>query len=326
MKEFNLLTTRGKAQRYRRVLVQGLSDYPLQVKLIKLISMESKPVYRVYTNSGSFAAKFHDPTEHLLSQMRGELKFLAHISDNSDLCVESPLANSKGELVTEIKSAWLPATAYFAICSWVPGRQLRDATSARSYRCLGISSAMLHKVSSSFNPGNNFEILTNNKVFYWDRETILSRKDPRLLPKHRQELFTRGARIAQKAINRDWRSGTKPIVIHNDLHPCNIKVQGDKLSIYDFEDITWGYAGQDIGTAMYHIRFRDDYRQLLEAFRNGYEQIAKWPIKSDQQLDSLITARLLMFANYTVNYNIRPRTHLPEFEKKLKILLNESKL
>ena len=164
MKDFDLLTKRGKAQRYRNTLIQALQMYAIEVKSIRFKSMETKPVFRIYTNSESYAAKFHDPTEHVLSQMIGELQFLDHISRNSNLCVETPLANINGELVTEINSHWLPAIAHIAICSWVPGRQLKHEISPRAYRYLGISSAMLHKVSSSFRPKRNFEILTNNKV------------------------------------------------------------------------------------------------------------------------------------------------------------------
>ena len=322
MKDFDSLTRRGKGQRYRKALVEGLQAYPVEMKSIRLMSLETKPVFRIHADSGSYAAKFHDPTEHVLSQMMGELQFLDHIARNSELCVETPLANIHGELVTEVSSSWLPDIAHFAICSWVPGRHLKDELSVRSYRYLGISSAMLHKASLSFEPKSDFRILINDKVFYWDKETILSRRDTALLPSSRQKLFKEGARVAQSAIAKRWNSGSKPIVIHNDLHPCNIKLHKDRLSIYDFEDITWGYAGQDIGTAMYHIRFRKDYPRFLEAYREGYEQVTSWPIESDQQLDSFVIARLLMFANYTVNYNIRPRHYLPVFEKRLDSLLS----
>ncbi len=92
--------------------------------------------------------------------------------------------------------------------------------------------------------------------------------------------------------------------------------------MYDFEDMTWGFPEQDIGTAVYHIRFRDDYRDLLGAFRAGYEHKRPWPLNTDGQLDSFVIARLLMFANYVVNYKINPAKHLPRFEVELSTLLD----
>lgn len=72
---------------------------------------------------------------------------------------------------------------------------------------------------------------------------------------------------------------------------------------------------------MYYIRFRKDYSRLLGAFREGYEEVLHWPLESDQQLDQFVIARLLMFTNYVVNFDLRPTTHLPQFDEKLKKLL-----
>lgn len=292
----------------------------MEVKSVRFVSLESKPVFRVYAVSGCFAAKFHEPAEHTLSQMKGEMRLLDYLSGHCMLSTEMPLANNKRGLVTKIRSAWLPGPAHVALTSWLPGRRLKNAISSSSYRHLGTCSARLHEASSSFRPGRKFRILTNNRVFYWDEETILSRKDRKLLPLRRQDLFREGAGIAKRAITTRWGSG-KPIVIHNDLHPCNVKVHHGSLSMYDFEDITWGYPEQDIGTAMYHVRFRRDYPKLLGAFREGYEKVLHWPFDADSQLDDFVIARMLMFANYVVNYNIRPSKYLSQFEKNLRALL-----
>ncbi len=66
--------------------------------------------------------------------------------------------------------------------------------SARSYYRLGRCAAALHKASPSFRPGNDFQILTNDRVFYWDKETILSPHDRTPLPKPRQLLFQTGTK------------------------------------------------------------------------------------------------------------------------------------
>ncbi|QDV52242.1 serine/threonine protein kinase [Gimesia fumaroli] len=320
MREFQSLTKRGQLGRYRRALGDALADYPIHVKSVRLVSDGSRPVFRVDTNACSYAAKFQNPQQHVLSQMYGEVQFLEYLSQHTDLRVESPLANSRGKLITQIHSCWLPEPAHLALTHWLTGRHLENAPTARSYHCLGRCAAELHKASQSFRPRNGFQILTNDRVYYWDEETILSRRDRKLLPKRRQELFRTGTRRAQRAIQRLWKNG-KPTVIHNDLHPCNIKVHHQRLGLYDFEDITWGFPEQDIGTAMYHIRFRDDFGTLLDAFRRGYEEALDWPLASSKQLDSFVIARLLMFANYVVNSNIRPKQHLPRFQSKLAALL-----
>jgi Ser/Thr protein kinase RdoA (MazF antagonist) len=117
-----------------------------------------------------------------------------------------------------------------------------------------------------------------------------------------------------------WKSA-EPIAIHNDLHPCNAKVHRDVLSLYDFEDITGGFPGQDIGTAMYHVRLRNDYSELPGVFKEGHEEVLRRRLESDQDLDHFVIARLLRFANYVVNFNLSPAKYLPRFESKMKLFL-----
>jgi Ser/Thr protein kinase RdoA (MazF antagonist) len=320
MKKFKSLTPRGKIQRYRRVLVEALETYPLKIDSVSFVSNESRPVFRINTDRGIFAAKFHIPSEHDYSQLKGEVQFLKHISEHSPLPVETPFANTEGEYITKVDSRWLPETARFVLISWVPGRQLADL-STRSYRYLGTCIAELHKASADFKPTRDFSILRNDRVFYWDEEVILSRKDPNLLPPRRQKHFRSGASISQHAIDQAWYDSF-PIVIHNDPHPCNLKIHRGKIFMYDFEDIAFGRPEQDIGTALYHVRFRDDFSVFYDSFRRGYEAIQPWPISSDRELDSFIMARLIMFANYVINYDINPAENLSEFESKLEELLS----
>ncbi len=322
MQDLDSLTEHDKLDRYHKTLTQALEAYPVKVRALQFISLESRPVYRVDTDSGYFAAKFHEPKEHNLEQIRGEMQFLEHVSRHSELRIETPLANSRGELVTAIESIWFPEPAHVTLCSWLPGSQLEESIVALYYRHLGKFSALLHKASQSFSPKQEFSILTNNQVFYWDEETILSIQDAEFLPEERQNFFRKAAQLAQEAIQDIWNSG-KPIVTHNDLNPCNVKVHDGNLYLYDFEDIAWGFPAQDIGTAMYYVRFRKDYPELLRAFQEGYEQVLPWPLESNQQLDCFISARLLMLANYVVNFNINPLKYLPQFARELKELLKE---
>jgi Ser/Thr protein kinase RdoA (MazF antagonist) len=277
-------------------------------------------VFRINTEQGIFAAKFHIPSEHDFSQLKGEMQFLKHISEQSPLAVETPFANTEGKFITRIDSRWLPESAHFVLISWVPGRQLADL-STQSYRYLGTSVAELHKASASFNPTHDFSILRNDRVFYWDKEVILSKKDPDLLPPRRQELFRICASASQQAIDQAWQD-CPPIVIHNDPHPCNLKIHHGKIYMYDFEDIAYGRPEQDIGTALYHVRFRDDFFVFYDSFRRSYETIQPWPLYSDRQLDAFIMARIMMFANYVMNYDINPAENLSEFEYNLEVLLS----
>ena len=196
MKDYKLLTKRGISRRYRLALAEALAVYPLEVTSLRAVSMDTRPVFRVSTKADCFAAKFHDPREHALSQMRGEMQFLDHVARNSELCIETPLVNSNGEFVTEVHTSWLPQPAHVALCSWVEGRHLKHVISAQSYRHLGRCAALLHEVSPSFSPGLDFRILTNEPSSLGCGDTSLTSRPHPAPPETPGSLRKRSSTIA----------------------------------------------------------------------------------------------------------------------------------
>ncbi len=63
-----------------------------------------------------------------------------------------------------------------------------------------------------------------------------------------------------------------------------------------------GLPAQDIAVTLYDARFhRHDFADVCDALRRGYERVTAWPVESDQQLETLLAARMLMFINYRVH-------------------------
>lgn len=320
MKRFSDLTPRGRVIRLRRALDDVLSHYPLPQPRVRFVSNASRPVFQVVSEGRRYAAKFHNPAEHALAQFYAETAYLAHVSPVPELNVERPIANRSGAYVTPVSHSGLGREAHVAVFNWVPGRSAGERVSVAGLRHLGRAAALLHRASRAFQPPADFEILRLDRLFYWDSETILSRRDATLLPPERQALFREAATVAGETIAALWATGD-PLVCHNDLHPCNLKIERDALGVIDFEDVAWGYAAQDIGTALYHIRFEADYQRMHDAFRDSYEAVARWPLEDEATLDRCIMARLLMFANYVVNYDIDPQQHLPRYAARVALML-----
>ena len=54
-------------------------------------------------------------------------------------------------------------------------------------------------------------------------------------------------------------------MIHADMHPGNVLVDGDGLTIIDFDDAAWGWHAYDIAVALVH-----QHGPALEAFQRAY--------------------------------------------------------
>jgi hypothetical protein len=62
----------------------------------------------------------------------------------------------------------------------------------------------------------------------------------------------------------------------------------------------WGYPEQDIAISLYYVRNHPRYANLYNSFREGYQTVARWPLRDPRDLYPHFVGRILMFANYIV--------------------------
>jgi len=87
-------------------------------------------------------------------------------------------------------------------------------------------------------------------------------------------------------------------LIHNDMHPWNFHIDGDKITLFDFNDNIYGWFVMDIGIAFYHgldwSRKDDaghDYTNaIIENFLKGY--------LSANHLNDFWLSKIPMFMKY----------------------------
>ena len=67
-------------------------------------------------------------------------------------------------------------------------------------------------------------------------------------------------------------------LIHNDMHPWNFYIDGDKINVFDFDDAVYGWFALDIGLALYHGLWwgrkndagEDFTNSIIDNFLKGY--------------------------------------------------------
>jgi Ser/Thr protein kinase RdoA (MazF antagonist) len=124
---------------------------------------------------------------------------------------------------------------------------------------------------------------------------VLFEGDHPHLGRERRARFVYAAAAADDLIGS---LGADPMrLIHGDLHVWNVVAGRAGLTAIDFEDHLWAWPILDLGIALYYVRGRPDYPELLEAFRSGYETVAPWPERHPGDLERAIAARLLVIAN-----------------------------
>jgi len=92
-------------------------------------------------------------------------------------------------------------------------------------------------------------------------------------------------------------------MIHADMHPGNVLVDGDRLTVIDFDDAAWGWHAYDIAVALVHHQDGPNLAAFERAYISGYRSVR--PI-SDQVLRSVPMFRLVRGLAQIGWYHQRP--------------------
>jgi Ser/Thr protein kinase RdoA (MazF antagonist) len=99
----------------------------------------------------------------------------------------------------------------------------------------------------------------------------------------------------RQSLLRDLHAvGTAPDrygLIHADLVPENILVDGDALRVIDFDDAGYGWHMFEIATSLYFIRRDSIYFQARDAVVEGYRQHRSLPEEHLALLPMFLAAR-----------------------------------
>ena len=316
-KNFFELTQRGQAKRLRELGLQALQHYDLQVERVRLITNDFNGIFRVDTRDGEkYLLRIALPTGgHNLANFRSEMEWLHALSQDTHLPVPAPLPTRAGSWVIEAAARGVPEARLCMVFSWVPGSSLSIQLTGDNVRKFGHLSAQLHLHAQNFKPSTIFEILRFDTLFPFPEPVLLfDEAYAPMFPPQRKEIFMQGLGRAQAALDRLKASGEKMRVLHGDLHHWNVHVYRGRLYPFDFEDLMWGWPVQDIATTLYYWAGREDFADLLQAFKIGYISAAPWPERYPGEINTFIALRGIGLANFILqDPNPDWQAEAPEF-------------
>jgi Ser/Thr protein kinase RdoA (MazF antagonist) len=232
--------------------------------------------------------------------------WLSALRCDTGLGLPEPLPARNGSLVITVQVPGVPEPRHCALFTWLPGPDLAGRLNTENVYKLGQYSARLHEHAKTFSPPDDFRLRKLDRVFpYSDPdfsyvEPVLIFNDGfcDLFPPRRLEIFRRVVDRIQSALDDLYADPGELRVIHNDLHQWNVKVYRGEMYALDFEDLIWGYPIQDIATTLYYYQGYSNWKDLFEAFRQGYTSQSEWPEAYPGQMETFMAGRGIMLVNY----------------------------
>jgi Ser/Thr protein kinase RdoA (MazF antagonist) len=87
-------------------------------------------------------------------------------------------------------------------------------------------------------------------------------------------------------------------LVHADLRLANLLVDGDRITVIDFEDCGLSWYLYDLACALTFNEGRSDIRELIALWVDGYRQAGYLSTEDEAEIDTFVMLRRLMLTAY----------------------------
>ncbi len=265
---------------FREPARAALQQFGVGAADLTLAAQAENVTFKVVDRAGeAYTLRFHRPGYHQLEELEGERIWTRALAQ-AGIHVPEPLVAPDGRNYLDIEIPALAERRWVGLARWVEGQVLlpfvRDERTPVEqlrvyFRELGAMIAAMHNQAVSWQPPAGFRrrrldadgLAGPNPYWgrFWEYD-ILTRDEKALLAEMRDQLHRVLAQYGQES--------TRFSVIHADLHPGNVLVDGNTLAAIDFDDTAFGWHMFDLAVALHQAQELPHFPEIYAACLEGY--------------------------------------------------------
>lgn len=255
--------------------------------------------YRIEASSpAAVVLRIYRPGGRSSAEIMSELAWMEAIRLDSESLVPGIIATTKGSQVLELTRDPPLDPCYCVMFSCAPGREPAEDELAAWFPRLGAITAQLHQHARSWTRPSWF------RRPRWDLNTTLGDR-PHWGPwqssvTDAEELrqLERLAELVTARLSRFGDGAERFGLVHADLRLANLLVDGDRITVIDFEDCGLSWYLYDLACALTFNEGRADVRELIALWVDGYRQVETLPGEDEEEIDTFLMLRRLMLTAY----------------------------
>ena len=302
----------------------ALESFPIDTGDLALVSLSENVTFKVTDrrDGGAYVLRLHRPGYHTLAELDSEHAWIRAL-DEAGVEVPKPVVARDGRNYVPVTIAATGEQRFAGMACWTEGRLLSgvlaergDQRTVESYFAqLGALTAAMHNQASAWQAPPYFtrhhldaDGLMGDAPHwgpFWEHH-LLSAAERGLLLETRERMHAWLARLGKEA------SGYS--LIHSDMHPGNILVDGERLTVIDFDDTGFGWHHYDIAVVLTYWQNKPDAAAIERAFLDGYRAVRPLP---DSALAEIEMFRLIRWMASIGWFHQRPELKRPSvFEER----------
>jgi len=285
----------------------GLVEWGLGGARVELVKYRENAVFCVTANGGDRSIlRVHRPRYRTDDDIRSELAWMRALSGDG---VATPLAipARSGDYVVTVAAADVPEPRQCDLMNWVAGSppgtleggvEASDDEVRALYRNVGHLAARLQEHAARWTRPASFSrpswdiaaLVGDSPTFgrFWELDGIGEEQMPILLA------------ARDRVRQRLERLGPADVLVHGDLVPDNILIDGAITRVIDFDDFGWSWPGFELATSLFPLQVSGGFDAGLEGYLQGYGELRAFPEIDLELLPDLLIARSLSYLGWPV--------------------------
>jgi Ser/Thr protein kinase RdoA (MazF antagonist) len=268
---------------------------------LRLLKYRENAVFAVdIDDMPAYVLRVHRRGYHSDAALRSELFWMTSLNDHG---IPTPRVTPtrQGELLTLVSAQDGAGPYQCDLLSWVAGVPLgnienrsfgKEEFIERAYEQVGRLAAQVHLHSEQWRPAEPVHRHS------WDEEGCLGPNavwghydDLDTLTEAERALLHRAALVARRRLAEFGKANNRFGLIHADLVPENVLIDGEACTLIDFDDAGFGWYVSDIAIAVFFQVGTASFAPALNAMLHGYRQVRELPASDHCMLDVMLFLR-----------------------------------
>lgn len=279
-----------------------------QATQLRLLTISENATFRAHDPASARDVVFrvHRPGYHSRAEIESELAWLTALGRENIVPTLTPVAQTDGSLIADIDDGG--TTRHAVAFGLLQGKEPAGTDDlARWYRELGIINARLHAHARGWQRSEGFV----RKV--WDYDAMLGdvqlwgdwRAGPGLDAEGLQVL-ERTAQVLRERLDAYGKGEDRFGLVHADMRVANLLVDGDTLSVIDFDDCGFSWYLYDFASAVSFSEHEPYIPELQAAWIEGYRTVAPLSDEDCALLPVFIMLRRMLLTAWVASHSETP--------------------